>query len=89
VHDVRRGKPDFDEAAERARSHGSLVPVLVVLGFGVTLVVGLIALTGLAGIYIILALTGMLLFAATHYVLWGWWLTNKLRQQDESEREDP
>jgi len=89
VYDVRRGKPDFEKAAERARSRGSLLPVLVVLAFGVTLVVGLIALTGLAGIYIILAVSCVLGFAAMHYVLWGWWLTDKLRRQDESEREDP
>ena len=61
------------------------MPVMIVLGFGAALVVGLIAATGLAGLYIVLALSGVLAFAGLHYALWGWWLSNKIR--DESEQE--
>ncbi len=87
VYDVRRSKPDFDESTQRRRSRGSMVPVLVVLGFVVSVAVGLIAMTGLAGVYIVLALAGVVGFAAMHYVLWGWWLTTKIRQQSESDDE--
>jgi hypothetical protein len=90
VYDVRRGKtetdPDFGGPPRRAQS--SLVPVLIVLGFGAALIVGLIAATGLAGLYIVLALAGVLGFAGMHYVLWGWWLSNKIRREQEAEDSD-
>jgi hypothetical protein len=85
VYDIRRGNPEFDELAANRRGDGSWLAVLIVLGFGVTVVVGLIALTGVAGLYIVLALAGVLGFAAFHYLLWGWWLTKRIRQEPESE----
>lgn len=91
MYDTRRPSADFEQglaSSRPARSPGSLLPVLVVLGFGLLVIVGLIGLAGLAGLYIILALAGVLGFAAFHYVLWGWWLTGKLREQEESERAD-
>ena len=61
---------------------------MVVLGFGLAVIVTLVALTGLAGLYIILAISGVLGFAALHYVLWGWWLTNKIRRDQESKADE-
>jgi hypothetical protein len=89
VYDVRHEQPDFERGPDGARrATGSLLPVLIVVGFIVAVVVGLVALTGLAGLYIVLAVSGVLGFAAVHYVLWGWWLTNKLRR-DEPPVDDP
>jgi hypothetical protein len=90
VYDVRRGNPQFDDQAAAAarRSQGSLLPVLMVLGFALAVIVGLIAATGLAGVYVVLALAGVLAFAGLHYVLWGWWLANRIRRQQEADGSD-
>ena len=91
MYDVRRGNPDFDlgtAGGGARRSQGSLLPVLMVLGFALAVIVGLIAATGLAGVYVVLALAGVLAFAGLHYVLWGWWLSNRIRQQQEAEGPD-
>jgi hypothetical protein len=91
VYDVRRGKPDFEESGAgdaSARDRGSLMPVAIVLGSGLALIVGLVALTGLAGLYVVLALGGVLSFAALHYVLWGWWLTGKIQRERDAEDAD-
>ncbi|MGD9724188.1 MAG: hypothetical protein AB7O59_23130 [Pirellulales bacterium] len=85
MYDARFGNPEFERPQHAPRPRGSWLPVMVVLGFIMLVVVGLIGLTGLAGIYIVVALTGVLGFAAMHYLLWGWWLTNKLRAQQEAE----
>jgi Na+-driven multidrug efflux pump len=69
-------------------SRGSLIPVLLVLGFALAILVGVIALTGIAGLFIVLAISSVLAFAAVHYVLWGWWLTRHLRAR-EPENDDP
>jgi hypothetical protein len=39
-------------------------------------------------LYIVLALAGVLGFAGMHYVLWGWWLSNKIRREQEAEDSD-
>lgn len=80
-----RGRPELDESSASRHAKGSLLPVVVVLGFGIGLIVLLIGFTGLAGLYIVLALAGVLSFAGLHYVLWGWWLTNKIRADEEAE----
>ncbi len=90
MYDVRRGKPQFDpgQSSRPPRSHDSWLPVLIVLGFSAALVVGLIAATGLAGVYIVLALSGVLAFAGLHYLLWGWWLSNKIRAYEDDDADD-
>ncbi len=90
MFDARRGNPDFERPVPGGppRPRGSLLPVMVVLGFGLAVIVTLVALTGLAGLYIILAISGVLGFAALHYVLWGWWLTNKIRRDQESKADE-
>ena len=91
MFDARRGNPQFERPAPPSSPpppRGSLVPVFVVLAFVLVVVVGLVGLTGVAGLYILLAVAGVLGFAAMHYVLWGWWLGNKIRQQHESDEGD-
>ncbi|MEX2112702.1 MAG: hypothetical protein WD845_05920 [Pirellulales bacterium] len=86
MYDVRPGKPELDETGGAGRSRGSLLPVIIILGFGLTLVLGLISVAGLAGLYIVAAFCAVLGFVAFHYILWGWWLTNRLR--DDERRRD-
>ena len=61
----------------------SLVPVLLVLAVGGALLVAVLAITGPAGLFIVLAISGVLMFAAFHYLLWGWWLSKRLRDDPE------
>ena len=88
VYDVRRGEGDFQRPGGAPRSSGSLFPVLIVFGFALMVTVGLIGLTGLAGLYIVLAFASVLAFAGLHYLLWGWWLMNKIRSQQSNDDED-
>jgi hypothetical protein len=83
VYDVPHGKPEPPDSSGSKRDRGSFVPVMVVLGFCVTFVLGLVSVAGLAGLYIVAALAAVLGFVAFHYFLWGWWLTNKLRDEEQ------
>ncbi len=82
MYEIRRGKPDFDELSAARRKDGSWLAVLIVVGFTLLVIVGLIGLTGLAGLYIVIALAGVVGFAAFHYLLWGWWLTKKIQDEE-------
>ncbi len=82
MYDIRHGKPELDDTGGAGRSSGSLLPVMIILGFGLTLVLGLVSVAGLAGLYIVAVLCAVLGFVAFHYVLWGWWLTHKLRDEE-------
>jgi hypothetical protein len=64
-------------------SRDSLVPVLLVLAVGGALLVAVLAITGPAGLFIVLAISGVLMFAALHYLLWGWWLAKRLRDDPD------
>jgi hypothetical protein len=66
----------------------SLIPVLVVFGTGLAIVVLLIVFTGPPGIYIVLAVSGVLAFAGLHYILWGWWLSDWIRRQEKDDADD-
>ena len=72
---------------EKQEPGGSLIPVLVVFGSGLTIIVGLIAFTGPAGLNIVLAVGGVLAFAGLHYILWGWWLSGWIRRKEQAEDE--
>ncbi|HEX3725402.1 MAG TPA: hypothetical protein VHV08_04135 [Pirellulales bacterium] len=67
---------------------GSLIPVLIVLVFGLGLILAVIAVAGPAGLFIVLAIAAVLAFAGLHYVLWGWWLSPRIRDSDKSESTD-
>ncbi len=64
---------------------GSLLPVLVVLGFALGAVLVIISCAGAAGVLVVLALAAGIGFIALQYLLWGWWLTNKLREEQGDE----
>jgi hypothetical protein len=74
-------------ASETKPPHDSLLPILIVLALGVALMIGVIAITGPAGLFVVLAIGGVIGFAALHYVLWGWWLTRRLRDSDDKGRD--
>lgn len=87
MYDVRNVRPPLDAGPPEPppRPKGSLFPVLVVLGFGLAMTIGLVALTGAAGLFVVFALAGILGFAALHYLLWGWWLAQKIREDEQAE----
>jgi hypothetical protein len=87
VYDLRR-QADFQSPSAPPRATGSLLPVLVVVGFVLIVTMGVIGFTGLAGLYILLAVLSVLAFAAMHYVLWGWWLLNKVRREQADADDD-
>ena len=68
---------------ESKPSRDSLWPVLIVLALGVSLVIGVVAITGLAGLLVVLAICGVVGFMAMHYLLWGWWLAKRIRENEE------
>lgn len=72
---------------EKEKPRGSLLPVLVVFGSGLAVIVVLIGFTGPAGLYIVLAVGGVLAFAGLHYILWGWWLSNWILRHEQAEDE--
>lgn len=87
MYDVRNVHPPLDAGPPEPppRPKGSLFPVLVVVGFGLAMTIGLVALTGAAGLFVVLALAGVFGFAALHYVLWGWWLAKRIREEQQAE----
>ncbi len=73
---------------ETRKPTGSLIPVVTVLGFVLALIVTLVGFTGPAGLYIVVAISGVFAIVALHYFLWGWWLTKRLHEADETESSD-
>lgn len=88
MNDTRPDKLTGPTPAEPKRPGGSLIPVLTVLGFVLAVIVVLVGFTGPAGLYVVLAISGVFGFAALHYLLWGWWLMRRLRDANEGERAD-
>ena len=70
-------------------SRDSLWPVLIVLALVASLLIGVVAITGPAGLFAVLAICGVLGFLVLHYVLWGWWLAKRIREGDEDAAEAP
>jgi hypothetical protein len=84
VYDVRPEKPASPEELERARQANgqtSWVPVFSVLGFGAAVVLVVFSCAGIAGLFTLAALAAVVGFVTLHYVAWGWWLGNKIRQE--------
>jgi hypothetical protein len=73
------------DAAGRGRPAGSLLPILIVAGCVLAMGVVVVSCAGAAGVFAILAVGGVLGFVALHYVLWGAWLANRIRQAEDAE----
>ena len=86
MYDVRRGKPASPEelaSAEQDRRRKSLLPVFTVVGTGLAIVLVVVSCAGLAGILVLLALGGVIGFIALQYLVWGWWLGKRIREEEE------
>ena len=64
----------------------SAMAVVVFVSLGL---LGLVALVLPQVLWILLIAAGMGLFAVLHYVLWGRWLTAKLRDEEQRSDEQP
>jgi hypothetical protein len=86
VYDVEREKlmpPERPRPAETSR--GSFVPILMLLVPLFFLIVGIVALSGLAGLYILAAIASVPAFMLMHYLLWGYWLGRHIRDEQQDE----
>jgi hypothetical protein len=62
------------------------LPLLLAAGVGIMILTALVMLTGgYLGLVIVVG-GGVFAMAAFHYLVWGWWLSDKLRR-DEAEAE--
>ena len=64
----------------------SAMAIVVFVSLGL---LGLVALVLPQVLWILLIAAGMGLFAVLHYVLWGRWLTAKLRKEEEQSDKQP
>lgn len=74
-------RPTRPDAESPSKERGSLLPVLVVLGFALGAVLVIISCAGVAGVLVVLAIGAGIAFIGLQYLLWGWWLTKKLRDE--------
>jgi hypothetical protein len=87
VYDVEREKPlppDRPRPQEASRG-GSFLPVLMVLVPLFFLIVGVVALSGLAGLYILAVIASVPAFMLMHYLLWGYWLGKSIHEDQDEE----
>jgi len=54
----------------------------------VVLTAGLVVSVASGTIGGVIVITAVFAFAALHYVVWGWWLSTRLRRNEEKRRED-
>lgn len=77
-----------DEERQQKEADQRTLMALVMLVFcslSLLLLVGLV-IPGLLAV--VLVLGGMILFGATHYVVWGWWLPQYLKRRNGNEGGD-
>jgi hypothetical protein len=60
----------------------------VVLGFALGVILLTISCAGMAGVLVVLAVGAGIAFIALQYLLWGWWLTRKLREEQGDDLSD-
>ncbi len=65
----------------------SLLPVVLVLVPMAIALLGIVALTGRAGLLMVAAIACIPAFMALHYVLWGRWLLKSIKNQAPPEDE--
>jgi hypothetical protein len=87
VYDVEREKPLPPERPRppEDRGTGSFLPVLMVLVPLFFLIVGVVALSGLAGLYILAVIASVPAFLLMHYLLWGYWLGKNIHEDEEND----
>jgi hypothetical protein len=80
---VRPPMPDPSSPAGKPR--GSLVPVAFVLACLIGFALLVVACAGPAGLYVLLAVCGVVAFVFFHYLLWGVWLAKRIRDDQGAE----
>ena len=89
--DVRRDTPVRPERLAPGggdKPRRSMLPVLIFVFPLITIVVGLVVLTGRAGLLMLLAVASVPGFILLHYLLWGRWLARTLRESRRTEDEE-
>ena len=66
---------------------GSWIGLLLAATMGLVIITALIFLTGGFLALVIVIGGGVFAFAAFHYLVWGWWLSKFLYEQEEKDRE--
>jgi hypothetical protein len=76
-------RPERDEPKPKA----GWLPLLLAAGVGIMILTALVMLTGgFLGLVIVVG-GGVFALAGFHYLVWGWWLSDKLyREEAEAER---
>jgi hypothetical protein len=87
VDEARPTRPELSDLGPggNKKPRDSLVPVLFVLGCGIALVLIVIGCAGVAGLYVLLAISGVVCFGAVHYLLWGARLSRSIRRNRDAE----
>ena len=71
---------------ESAKPPASWFTLLLAAGVGIMILTGLVMLTGGYLALVIFVGGGVFALAAFHYLVWGWWLSEKLyREEAEAE----
>ncbi len=81
-----RPLPPADGAART--DQGSLFPVLVVLGCVLGAALVIISCAGTAGALVVLALGAGVAFIGLQYLLWGRWLSARMRDTPDRDQTD-
>jgi len=80
--------PQRPERPDPSPPQGSSVLSIIFMGsLALFVLVGLVLLTIVFN-GAIFVLAGIFLFAAFHYLIWGWWLSKMIRREDEPGRHD-
>ena len=83
----RPTRPERPAASPGARSKTSLAPVIMVLVPLAVMLMGVVALAGKPGLLMIGVAAAIPAFMFLHYLLWGRWLMNSLKQQPPEDDE--
>lgn len=68
---------------EASKPRGSWMAIILVLLVAICAVVGLMFLTLGYFVLVLIIGAGVFGFAAFHYLVWGWWLTKVIREEEE------
>ena len=73
------------QPADDGKQKKSLIPVLLAALVGLALIVAMVFLS--AGIFagVVVMAVGVFGIAGLHYIVWGWWLSKLIHEEQEAE----